>query len=150
MKEYGGVMHEPFTRIKKELVKETKALAPGERVIIIGNTQQPYLCMKKDEKAFMEFFQKHVYVPLPDYASMRILWPGLVCRHLGRLEYEFDLSTLAHISEGYSVGTLNQVCTYPSAVTHLVWARRAIQASAFRVPTRSWQGAHSPLRAGQA
>eukprot|EP00959_Pyramimonas_sp_CCMP1952_P168209 3514912-Pyramimonas_sp.AAC.1 len=112
MKEYGGVMHEPFTRIKKELVKETKALAPGERVIIIGNTQQPYLCMKKDEKAFMEFFQKHVYVPLPDYASMRLLWPGLVARHTGRLEYEFDLSTLAHISEGYSVGTLNHVRCY--------------------------------------
>merc|ERR1719446_8407 len=25
MKEYGGTMHEPFTRIKKELLKETKA-----------------------------------------------------------------------------------------------------------------------------
>jgi hypothetical protein len=57
----------------------------------------------------MDYFQKHVYFPLPDYASMRILWPGLISRHDGKVEYEFDLSTLAHISEGYSVGVLNQV-----------------------------------------
>ena len=110
MKDYGGVMHEPFTRIKKELLKEVKALQPGDRVLVIGNSQCPQLCQKKDEKALMEFFQKHVYLPLPDYASMRLLWPGLVSRHHGALDVDFDLSTLAQLSEGYSAGTLNVVC----------------------------------------
>jgi SpoVK/Ycf46/Vps4 family AAA+-type ATPase len=110
MKEYGGVIHEPFTRIKKELLKEVKALSPGDRVLVIGNSQCPQLCQKKDEKALMEFFQKHVYLPLPDYASMRLLWPGLVTRHQGSLDVDFDLSTLAQLSEGYSAGTINLVC----------------------------------------
>ncbi|KAK3245248.1 hypothetical protein CYMTET_45172 [Cymbomonas tetramitiformis] len=107
MKEFGGM--EPFSRIKKELLKEIKQLGPGDRVLIVGNTQQPYLCVKKDEKAFMDFFQKHILFPLPDYASMRLLWPGLVEKHGGKLTYEFDLSTLAHIADSYSAGTLNQV-----------------------------------------
>mgnify|MGYP001807560094 CR=1 FL=1 len=41
---------EPFSRIKKELLKEAKTLAPGERVLVLGNSREPYLCAKKDEK----------------------------------------------------------------------------------------------------
>lgn len=36
------------------------------------------------------------------------LWAGLVERHGGRLEPAFDLSTLAHLSEGYASGTIDQ------------------------------------------
>ena len=79
-------------------------------MIVVGNSQMPQLCQKKDEKAFMDYFQKHVYFPLPDYASMRILWPGLIERAGGACLYEFDLSTLAQLSEGYSGGTINTVC----------------------------------------
>jgi hypothetical protein len=32
------------------------------------------------------------------------MWPGLFARHGGRLSYDFDLSTLAHLSEGYAGG----------------------------------------------
>jgi len=36
------------------------------------------------------------------------LWPGLVERHGGHLAPEFDLSTLASLSEGYASGTIEQ------------------------------------------
>jgi len=107
LKEFGS--QEPYSRIKKELAKEAKGLGPGERVLIVGNSREPWLCVKKDEKAFMSFWSKHVYLPAPDYASRKVLWPGLFDRHGGRLAHEFDLSTLAHISDGYTSGALDMV-----------------------------------------
>ena len=66
-KEFGGT--EAFNRIKKEMVKEMKGLSPEEQVLLIGCSAAPQMCVKKDEKAFMGFFDKHIYLPLPDYAS---------------------------------------------------------------------------------
>lgn len=106
-REFGG--QEAFSRIKKELGKELKALAPGQRVIVIGNSREPYLPTKKDEKAFLNLWDKHIYCPLPDYASRKVVWSGLFERYQGRLPYEFDLSTLAHISDGFSAGQLDTV-----------------------------------------
>ena len=34
-----------------------------------GASAAPQMCVKKDEKAFMGFFDKHIYLPLPEYAS---------------------------------------------------------------------------------
>ncbi len=75
------MFQEPFSRIKKELLKEVKSLGPGERVLVMGNSREPYLCVKKDEKAFINFWNKHIYMPLPDYASRKVVWPGLFERH---------------------------------------------------------------------
>jgi hypothetical protein len=63
---------EPFSRIKKDLVKEVKALRPGDRVIVIGNSREPWLAAKKDERAFLAFWDKVLPLPLPDYASRRV------------------------------------------------------------------------------
>lgn len=117
LKEYGST--EPLNRIKKEFLKEVKTMAKGERVLILGASSEPHLCVKKDQKALMEFFQKHVHLPLPDYASRRKLWPALVKRHGGgALAHEFELSTLAHISEGYTPGVMANI------VRTLLTARR--------------------------
>jgi len=40
---------------------------------------------------------------------VQFIWPGLFARHGGRLQYDFDLSTLAHLSEGYAAGDLDAV-----------------------------------------
>lgn len=74
-KEFGGT--EAFNRIKKEMVKEMKGLGLEEQVLLIGCSAAPQMCVKKDEKAFMGFFDKHIYLPLPDYASRLVrivLW----------------------------------------------------------------------------
>ena len=47
---------------------------------------------------------------MPPKSVLQILWPSLVQRHGGKLAEGFDLSTLTHVSEGYSSGTIDQVC----------------------------------------
>jgi hypothetical protein len=37
---------------------------------------------------------------------LQLIWPGLFARHGGKLAYDFDLSTLAQLSEGYAAGSV--------------------------------------------
>ena len=64
---WGGT--EACNWIKKEMLMEMKRLGPEEQVLLIGCSAAPQMCVKKDEKAFMGFFDKHIYLPLPRYAS---------------------------------------------------------------------------------
>lgn len=68
---------EAFSRIKKDLIKEVKALRPGDRVLVVGNSREPWLAAKKDEKAFLGFWSKALHLPLPDYASRRVRARGV-------------------------------------------------------------------------
>lgn len=43
------------------------------------------------------------------FVLLQLIWPGLFARHGGRLSYDFDLSTLANLSEGYAAGDLDAV-----------------------------------------
>lgn len=40
---------------------------------------------------------------------VQAIWPHVIERHGGEVDAKFDYSTLAHISEGYSSGTIDQV-----------------------------------------
>lgn len=42
-------------------------------------------------------------------SALQAQWPGVLERHGAVLEDRFDMSTLAHISDGYSSGTIDQV-----------------------------------------
>ena len=57
------------------LLVQMKALEPSTRVLVLGTSSEPQMCVKKDEKAFLSFFDKHIYMPLPDYASRLVRWP---------------------------------------------------------------------------
>lgn len=57
-------------------MKEAKGLGPGDRVLVVGNSREPQLCVKKDEKAFMGFWTKHIFLPAPDYASRKVCAGG--------------------------------------------------------------------------
>jgi hypothetical protein len=50
-----------------------------------------------------------VHALRPPLSGSQLIWPGLFERHGARLPYEFDMSTLAHISEGYAAGDLELV-----------------------------------------
>ncbi len=49
------------------------------------------------------------------FAEAKALWTGLVKRYGGRLEPDFDLSTLAHLSDGYASGAIDQARPAPAA-----------------------------------
>lgn len=69
--EQGGA--EPFNRVKRDLMVEIAALAPTDRVMVIGASSEPFNCNRKDEAALCSAFDKHMHVPLPDYASRQVL-----------------------------------------------------------------------------
>ena len=115
VKEFGT--KEAPGRIRKELLKECKGLSPGDRVVVVGNSNQPQLVLGpkpngkavKDNKAFMDFFSKFIYTPIPDYASVKSLYEGVVLKYGARLHHDFDMSTLSRISAGYAPGAIQNI-----------------------------------------
>ena len=118
------------SRFKKDmLLYKNQALQPEHRAIVIGSTKAPE---NGDLKDLRGFFDKFLYFPYPDYSSRRLVikyyleqqvLEGLqaiekrVLCSAGLMEEEtaakvrvaintVDISSLAHISEGYSAGAL--------------------------------------------
>jgi hypothetical protein len=71
---------EPGARILKDMAKEMKDLAPSDRVVLIGESKQPWLCEKGDQKKFLSFFKLLVYVPICDYGSLQCVQPCIHAR----------------------------------------------------------------------
>ncbi|KAG0618322.1 hypothetical protein M758_4G054500, partial [Ceratodon purpureus] len=109
-----GLIDKP-NRIKKALMKEIKALFPGERVFFLGTTSNPQDLQGKKgpSKAtanFCKFFTKRIYTPYPDYGARMLLWRGLLERHGAILTHHFNISTLAYLSPDYSIGDIEDIC----------------------------------------
>jgi SpoVK/Ycf46/Vps4 family AAA+-type ATPase len=78
------------------------------RIVIIGCTNEPQEGSKKD---FKKFFDKSIYFPFPDYTTRRLMWKTFIEQITKiRLRSDFPLSTLSHISEGYSAGSIKRTC----------------------------------------
>jgi len=91
-------------RIKKALFKwKGKFLDDTTRVVILGCTSEPGAGSKVD---FKKNFDKAIYFPFPDYSTRRLMWKFFITDLGGKLKPEFPLSTLAHISAGYSAGSV--------------------------------------------
>jgi len=124
-------------RFAKDLIKYADiALLPEDRVIIIGATSKPW---DGALAQFKSLFNKHLFMPKPDYASRVMIWQRAIMEALTRgssewfgnhpcfqpigwrdeppprpeyvpveLPEDFDISTLAHISEGYTAGSIRK------------------------------------------
>jgi len=91
-------------RIKKALFKwKSKFLNDETRITLIGCTSEPTSGSKKD---FKKNFDKAIYFPFPDYTTRRLMWRTFIEQIGGKLKPDFPLSTLAHISAGYSAGSV--------------------------------------------
>ena len=94
------------TRIKKNIGKwRIKWIDDKTRITIIGCSSQPEEGSKKE---FRKFFDKSIYFPFPDYSTRRIMWMTFIKNNNGTIKSEFPLSTLAHISSGFSAGSIKQ------------------------------------------
>lgn len=95
------------SRIKKLLTDyKNKFLVPKEdRVVIIGCTYKPYELNMKEAK---NFYDKKFYFPFPNYGTRKLLFKALIQQKGLELPDNFSLSTLAHITEGYSAGSVNK------------------------------------------
>ncbi len=92
-------------RLKKSLLQwKNKFLDQETRIAILGCTSEPHKASKVDLK---KNFDKAIYFPFPDYSTRRLMWKFFITEIGGVLKAEFPLSTLAHISAGYSAGSVN-------------------------------------------
>lgn len=85
----------------------TKFINSETRITIIGCTSEPEEGSKKD---FKKHFDKNVFFPFPDYTTRRLMWRQFIESNFGKLKSDFPLSTLAHISAGYSAGSIQKTC----------------------------------------
>jgi SpoVK/Ycf46/Vps4 family AAA+-type ATPase len=106
-KKKGGDPNDP-KRIKKALAKwRAKWITEETRITIIGCTSEPDAGSKKD---FKKQFDRAIYFPFPDYTTRRLMWKTFIGEMGGKLKADFPLSTLAHISHGYSAGSIKKTC----------------------------------------
>ena len=99
--------HAP-ARIKKALLKtKPQWLNEETRITVIGCTSEPHEGSKKE---FKKYFDKAIYFPFPDYTTRRLMWKNFIEKAGGELKSDFPISTLAHISDGYSAGSIKKTC----------------------------------------
>lgn len=53
------------------------------------------------------FYDKKFYFPFPNYGTRKLLFKALIEQKGVTLPDNFSLSTVAHISEGYSAGSVS-------------------------------------------
>ncbi len=91
----------PLREFKKSLIHQFRALKPGDRVLVIGNSKNP-----TSTKSIIPFFNKIVFIPLPEYGSRQLLWSTLIAKEGGKIN-EGEISQLTRITENYSAGSVS-------------------------------------------
>ena len=86
---------------------KSKFINDKTRITIIGCTSEPEEGSKKE---FKKFFKRAIYFPFPEYTTRRLMWKNFIEMFKGSLRTDFPLSTLAHISAGYSAGSIKKTC----------------------------------------
>ncbi|XP_036885400.1 IQ and AAA domain-containing protein 1-like [Sturnira hondurensis] len=107
-------------RIRKDLTKALQLLGPGDRVMLIGTTDQPQLA---EMKGLCRTYERILFMPRPDYASRYVLWKHLLEAQGAKVTQSLDLSALALVSDGYTPGHILQ------AIRWVLTERRIMQLS---------------------
>jgi len=118
------------TRFKKDLLAYRKnGYKAPDRVIFVGCTRDPHKANKKD---LWDFFDKHLYMPFPDYATRKLLWSSFVAKVLKESDVkdmptalDAAFGTLARISDGFSAGAIERVVkkTLTQKRVMRIWSR---------------------------
>jgi hypothetical protein len=57
-------------------------------------------------------FDRSIYFPYPDYTTCCRMWKVFIEQYGGTLTSDFPLNTLAHMSSGYSAGSIRKTAEY--------------------------------------
>ncbi|XP_013111393.2 dynein regulatory complex protein 11 [Stomoxys calcitrans] len=90
-------------RLKKDLPKLIRNIAPEDRVLFIGTSSLPW---EADQKLLQQTYNRFIYIPRPDYGALSHAWKTLLCEYSGGLS-NLDCSVMAKISDGYTIGSVN-------------------------------------------
>ncbi|XP_034665018.1 dynein regulatory complex protein 11 [Drosophila subobscura] len=90
-------------RLKKDLPKLIKNIAPEDRVIFVGTSNLPW---EADQKMLQSVYNRFIYIPRPDYGAMSHAWKTLLHDYSGGVS-SLDTSAMAKISDGYTIGAID-------------------------------------------
>jgi len=93
-------------RLKKDLPKFMKSLAPGERIMFLGATDQPWVA---DMGMLNQVFTRFIRVPKLFYGSRRLLLKHFITVLGGDIE-ETELAALTLMANNYTVNDIKNVC----------------------------------------
>ncbi|VDD74968.1 unnamed protein product [Mesocestoides corti] len=94
-------------RMKTELSKAMKTIKQGDRVLLVGCTNAPF---DAQQAPFCKLYDRIILIPRPDHASRYLIWKVLIVKHGGVLTNALDISSLAKISDGYTMGMMAKAC----------------------------------------
>lgn len=89
-------------------------------MLLLGTSCCPWDC---DQKSLAGTYGKIIAIPRPDYASLYHIWNDLLFQYSG-LSRKFDVSSLAKLSDGYSVGTIIKVLQEVRFKYNTIYKRR--------------------------
>lgn len=102
-------------KIKKDLVSHKELLSTEQRILIIGNSREPF-DDSVDQDEICEFFNyegggKAFYCPHPDYSTRLKLWSSFISKKgvdvsSQTIHRGLNVGTLSHISSGYTAGSV--------------------------------------------
>lgn len=92
-------------RMKKIIadLKKNKLWAKSDRIAVIACTNKPYDASMKETK---KLFDKKIYFPFPNYATRKQLAKVFIESKIGKPVLNFPYETLAHVSEGFTSGSV--------------------------------------------
>jgi len=113
----GNSEQESSRRFKTEFMVQMDGIAaggggdcdsdsPGKKLLLIGCTNCPW----DIDDAVMRRFQRRIYVPLPDRASLRTLWNNLLSKSKDGVSVApKDVVRLVTMSEGFSCSDISSI-----------------------------------------
>lgn len=90
-------------RIKKDLLKNLKSLAPEDRVLFVGLSSKPW---DGDAKVMLPIFEKFLLCPKPDYPSRYMIWSEFIGKTAPENVKEVNISLLSRLSAGMTTGQM--------------------------------------------
>jgi SpoVK/Ycf46/Vps4 family AAA+-type ATPase len=90
-------------RIKKDLLKNLKSLAPEDRVLFVGLSSKPW---DGDAKVMLPIFEKFILCPKPDYPSRYMIWREFIGKTAPENVKEVNISLLSRLSAGMTTGQM--------------------------------------------
>ncbi|CAF2772312.1 unnamed protein product [Rotaria sp. Silwood2] len=91
-------------RLAKALPKWLKTIKPGDRVLLVGISHEPYQGVVKP---MMKAFQRAILLPRPEYGTRLLLWKTLIPKYGGIITPVLDLTSLAKLSDSYAPGHIH-------------------------------------------
>lgn len=98
-------------KMKKSVVmlrKSNKLWTKNDQIAVIACSNKPYEASTKELK---KLFDRKYYFPYPNYATRKLIFQTLAERKLGALPEGFPFNTVAHITEGFTGGSVNNDLT---------------------------------------